>query len=80
MVNKQMPVRLPMDIYEQLCRAAEELKVSMNNLIVESVTKTLKEREYRALYDSFTLLGRDAPDSDVEYAFEAQSEVFPVGD
>ncbi|MFI5384557.1 MAG: Arc family DNA-binding protein [Fimbriimonadales bacterium] len=75
MVNKQMPLRLPQELYEQLCRAAEELKTSMNNLIVESVKTTLKEREYKALYDSYTLLGRDAQEASVEYAFEAQSEV-----
>jgi len=74
MANKQIPVRLPEETYALLASMAEQENTSMNALVVESVMKSLREREYKALYDSFTLLGKDS-ESDVEFGFAAQREV-----
>jgi len=73
--TKAMTVRLPMDLYEAGSRVAKRRRVSLNQLVQDSLRAVLKEEADKALYDDFTLAALDKDEVDVEYAFEAQREV-----
>jgi hypothetical protein len=47
----------------------------MNKFVEQALTREVSEQERKALSDSFTLLGRDIEESDVEFACWAQAEV-----
>lgn len=66
-------LRLPADLLTATKALAERQNKSVNAVVVESIERTIRDDEDLALYDSFTLLGRDA-ESDVEFAVGAQSE------
>lgn len=67
-------LRMPAELLAAAQALAARRNTSMNALVVESVERTLREEADAALYDSFTLIGRDAA-SEVEFAVRAQSEV-----
>jgi hypothetical protein len=69
-----MSVRLPDDVYESARSITRRRGVSFNALIEESLRKEIAAEHDREMYEAATLLGSD-PDSNVEYAFVAQSEV-----
>jgi len=73
--TKAMTVRLPMDLYEAGSRVAKRRRVSLNQLVQDSLRAVLKDEADKALYDDFTLATLDKDEVDVEYAFEAQREV-----
>jgi len=73
--TKAMTVRLPMDLYEAGSRVAKRRRVSLNQLVQDSLRAVLKDEADKALYDDFTLAALDKDEVDVEYAFEAQREV-----
>ena len=67
-------LRIPAELLTATQALAARRSKSVNALVVESIERTLREDEDKALYDSFTLIGRDT-ESDAEFAVEAQSEV-----
>ena len=73
--TKAMTVRLPIDLYEAGSKVAKRRRVSLNQLVQDSLRAVLKDEADKALYDDFTLAALDKDEVDVEYAFEAQREV-----
>jgi hypothetical protein len=72
---KTMTIRIPEDIYNFGSRLARNRRVSLNKLITESLEHELRREEEQHLFEAFTELGRDAEDTDVEFAIAAQREV-----
>ena len=72
---KAMTVRLPLDLYRASREMAKKHRVSLNQLLQESLRARLRAEEEQALYDAFTRVGTDVEDASVDYAFEAQREV-----
>jgi DNA transposition AAA+ family ATPase len=70
-----MTVRLPIDLYEAGSKVAKRRRVSLNQLVQDSLRAVLKDEADKALYDAFTLVALDKDEVDVEYALEAQREV-----
>jgi hypothetical protein len=67
--------RFPDDMAQALKSAAAEKGITVNELARQLIRDHLKVREERALYDSFTELGKNREEVDVEYAIHAASEV-----
>ena len=72
---KPMTVRLPLPIYRAGRELAKRRRMSLNQLVQESLQATIKAGEERQLYHEFTLLGQDAEECTVDFAFAAQREV-----
>ena len=78
--REQVSIRLPRGLYQNSRKIAAERGISVNALVQEGLQMIVKNEQERALYDSFTLLGKDADEASVDYAFDAQSEVVLSGD
>lgn len=72
---KAMTIRLPQALYRAGREMAKRRRVSLNQLVQESLQETIDEEKKQQLYHEFTLLGQDTAECDVEFAFEAQREV-----
>ena len=68
-------VRLPASLHRASREVAERRGISLNSLVRESLEAVVRAEEEKAFFDSFTLLGQDAAECDVEYALPAQREV-----
>jgi hypothetical protein len=77
---KPITLRLPEDVYRGVQVLAEEAGSTMNAFIAESLQERLRKHEEEVLWKSFTRLGLDEEESDVDFAFDAQSEVVLSGD
>jgi hypothetical protein len=74
-IIRQITLRLPEPLYEQVRQLAKKRHVSINQLAQESLkalTQKAIAREMRAAYDA---LGTDLEETDVEVFLSAQSEV-----
>jgi hypothetical protein len=80
MAVKPITLRLPEDVYRGVQMLAQEAGSTINAVIAESLQERLRKREEEALWQSFTLLGSNEEESDVDFAFDAQSEVALGGD
>ncbi len=78
--KKSMTIRLPIDLYNSSSEVARRREMSLNALIQEGLNVLLKKEEYARLYDAFGQLGKDAQESNVEFASHAQWEVIGHGD
>jgi hypothetical protein len=78
--TKPMIVRLPADLYQAGSELARRRKISMNALVQESLAALVRAEEEKRFRDSFTLLGEDATEADVDFAFAFQSEVVLHGE
>lgn len=67
-------LRLPDDLYEQAASLARRRHTSFNGFIEATVRREVQAELDRELYDAGTILGLD-PESDVDFAFAAQSDV-----
>ncbi len=74
-MTRAVTVRLRPDIFERSHDLAQARRISLNAFVQESLERAIAEAEEKALYDAFTEAGRDAEESSVEYAREAQWEV-----
>ncbi len=72
---KTFTVRLPENLYRSAKVLAGRRRQSMNHFIRESLERALREEQERGLEQAFALLARSPDECDVEFAFEAQSEV-----
>ncbi len=77
---KPLTVRLPGEVYGAASEVAKRRRVSMNRLIQESLQAALRQDEQARLYEAFGVVGADAAESDVEFAFDTQREVVASGD
>lgn len=71
---KAITLRLDESIYEKTKIIAEKEKSSINSFIQSIIVEKLKEKEKKELFDEFSLIAEDE-DNNVEFAFQAQSEV-----
>ncbi len=78
--TKPMTVRLSADLYRAGSELARRRKISMNALVQESLAVLVRAEEEKRFRDSFTLLGEDAAEAGVDFAFAAQSHVVLHGE
>lgn len=71
---RSLTVRLEPGLYAAATELAKRRCVSLNALMQESLAAVVKEEEDRELYEAAELLGQHPAESDVEYAFAAQSQ------
>ena len=71
---KSFTVRFPDELHRAASEAAARNRISLNALLLEITEEYLLREEERQLFDSFTRLGEDLAECDVEYAWEAQRE------
>ena len=67
-------VRIPDSLYKESKRLAVKRHASLNSLVSRGLTILINEDLDQEMFDAATLLGSDA-ESDVDFAFQAQSEV-----
>ena len=72
---RSLSVRLPSALHEASKELAEREGVSLNALIQDCLAARLRAEEERRFFDSFTELGQDLEECDVEHALAAQQEV-----
>ena len=72
---KTLTVRMPPELYSAVQKMARRREMSLNTLLQESLTASLRAEEEQQRYNEYTLLGQDAEMCDVEYAIYAQAEV-----
>jgi len=65
-------LRLEEEIYTRIKEIAKERHTSFTAFVQGVLADVLKKEEQKALYDAFSLAGKDA---DVEFALSAQQEV-----
>ena len=78
--RKAMTVRLPEELYRTSSKVARRLRISLNELVKESLEAALKAEREKSLYEAFGQAGEDAAGADVEFARAAQREVVRRGD
>jgi hypothetical protein len=72
---KSFTVRLAPEIYIASTELVQKRCVSLNSLIQECLSHTIKIEEEREMYVAAELLSQDSDECDADYAFTAQSEV-----
>lgn len=75
MVAKSLTLRLPAELYKESREIAEERRISFNTLVQECLQAVVKAEEEKELYAAFGLVGSDADEAEVNFAFPAQREV-----
>ena len=78
--REQISIRVPRDLYIYSREIAEKRGVSLNELVQTGLSMIVRDEKQKELYDSFTLLGQDAEEANVDFAFDAQAEVVLRGD
>ena len=73
--SRSLTVRLDPFIYSAAAEVARARSMSLNALVEEGLSAAILAAEEKARYDDYTLLGQDAEEVDVSYAFAAQAEV-----
>jgi len=68
-------IRLPEAMYRASRQLAKRRGISLNALVRDGLAALLKAEEEKRFFDSFSLLGQDVDECDVEYAATAQGEV-----
>ena len=71
-------LRLPDDLFEQLAPLVRRRGTTLNAFVTDIIRRTVQEEQDREMYEAGTILGEDA-DSDVQFAFDAQSDVVRKG-
>jgi len=72
--TRSFTVRFPAELHHAATDAAARRKQSLNALLQEITEHYLQKEAERELYDSFTRLGEDLSECDIEYAWDAQRE------
>ena len=78
--KKAMTVRLPLDLYRASARIAKHRQISLSGLVQQSLEDTLESERRMQLYEAFGRVAASPPESDVDFAFEAQAEVVRDGE
>ncbi len=71
---RALTVRLPADLYAAAAALARQRRQSINALLQDSLTSTVRTAEDHELYEAFQRFGGH-PDGDVTYADQAQAEL-----
>ncbi len=72
---RTITARVPLTLHSAVATLAEQRSESLNKFVEQVLAREVAEQEQKALYDAFTLLGRDIEESDVDFARDAQAEV-----
>ena len=72
--TKTLTIRFPEALHQAAREAAERSQISLNTLVQTATETYLRQRDDEALFDSFSRLGEDLAECDVEFAREAQRE------
>jgi hypothetical protein len=72
--TKSLTLRLPEHLHKAAVEAAARSRVSLNEFVREAMERYLRQQEEQELFDSYTRLGEDPAECDVEYAWHAQRE------
>ncbi len=73
--SKTLTVRLPSELYASAQAIAKKRSVSLNVVVQESLTNTIRDAREQYRFDEYTELGTDSEMCDIEYAVHAQAEV-----
>lgn len=73
--REQISIRVPLELYQSTRDIASKRGVSINALVQEGLSMIVQAEQKKILFDSFTLLGQDLREADVNHAFDAQAEV-----
>jgi hypothetical protein len=73
--TKTLTIRLPEALHQAAREAADRSQISLNTLVQTATETYLRHREEEALFESFSRLGEELTECDVEFAREAQREV-----
>ena len=73
--TRQITLRLPEPLYQNIKSIAEQQRVSLNRLMQRSLEQIVREAQVRELRAAYEVLGSDAEASNVQDFFAAQSEV-----
>jgi len=81
-MKKQVPftLRFDQDLYNRVKMTSKLEGRSMTAFVQEAVARRLEEEESAALFEAFTLVGRDLDETNVEFAHDAQGEVALKGE
>lgn len=71
-------LRLPDELFEQLTPLIRRRGTTLNAFVTDIIRRTVQAEQDREMYETGTILGEDA-DSDVNFAFPAQSDVVLKG-
>jgi hypothetical protein len=78
--KKAMTVRLPLDLYRAAAHTASRRRISIRGLVQQSLRDTLAHEKRKQLYEAFSQVAQDRDESDVDFAFDAQTEVVHRGE
>jgi len=75
-MKRQIAFTLRFDpvVYERIKAVSECSGQSVTAFVQEAVTRKLREKDAAALFDAFTLVGKDLEETNVEFACDAQRE------
>ena len=72
--TRTFTVRFPEQLHRLAAETAAASGVSLNQLLQRAIEAYLRDEEARQLFDSYSRLGEDPSECDVEYAWAAQRE------
>jgi hypothetical protein len=75
-MKRQIAFTLRFDpmLYDRVKAVSECSGQSVTSFVQEAVARKLREEDAAALFDSFTLVGADLEETDVEFTCDAQRE------
>lgn len=77
---KNLTVRLAPELYEAARGIAHRRRISLNTLLQESLSQTIRATEELTRFDEYASLGQEMEMCNVEYAIHAQAEVMLSGE
>ena len=75
-MKRQIAFTLRFDpmLYERVKKVSECCGQSVTSFVQEAVARKLREEDTAALFDAFTLVGKDLEETNIEFACDAQRE------
>ena len=72
--SRTFTVRFPEELHQEISSVAAQRQQSLNALLQGIAEAFLREQEEKALFESFTRLGENLEECDIENAWEVQRE------
>lgn len=73
--QQAVTLRLPKKLYKASRDIAKARQTSFNEMVQDSLSRTVREAKYQSYYDAFESLADDPEGMSVDFAFAAQAEV-----
>jgi hypothetical protein len=72
--TKTFTLRFPVKLHQAAADAALREQMSLNQLVQQAIEEYIDRRAEEELFDSFTRLGEDLQECNVDFAWDAQRE------